>query len=152
MTSVATAKQARRQRRDRAPGWMDEIRDLERGDKLAHLRDVWVADEDAAANLVWQMQSMGPVFQDFFDDQAMWHNMGLLDQEQFGKLTQAFPGPMGSMREIGRMPLAMLTLLWAQDSDFLHDRERLYRFLRKHREYSSPGAPTDPSWITGESV
>lgn len=131
---------------DRQPSWTDEIRAMERKHSPhKHLRDVWIKDEYDAADWVWKMQSISPVFGDFFADQQMRNAMGVLDQETYDGLTRAFPG-VGMMKEIGVMPEGMLMLLWAQDPDFLHDRERLYKFLNARPEYRKGEAQLDPNW------
>lgn len=104
-------------------------------------------DEDAFADWAWQMQEISPIMRDFFADQQAWQSLGVLDQQVYSGLVEAYPGAGGVT--FGWMPQAMLMGLLAYDPDIIKDRERLYRFFRRHPEYQYPGAPDaspfDPS-------
>ncbi len=131
---------------DTGPDWFEGIREAERKhSKYAHLRDKWIPDEYAAAETVWEMQSISPVFKDFFKDQRMRNAMGVFDQNQYDKLRRDFPS-LGMTKLVGEMPEGMLVMLWAQDADILKDRERMYKFLNTRTEYRTGDKPLDPGW------
>jgi len=135
---------ARKRRAADEPDPWREIREMERGygqryQPLAHLREVPIPDEYAFADWAWKMQEISPIFKQFYDDQAAWQAMGVMDQQVYAGLAESYPGAAGFT--FGWMPQAMLMGLIAFDPDIIHDRKRLYKFFRSHPEFQAPGAP-----------
>lgn len=117
---------------------------LWRGDKYAHLRDssAHVRSEDHAVELVEKMVEKSPRWQSFYRGVNEWDRMGVMDQKTFKGLATCFPTM--EMDWIGTMPLDMLMFLQDQDPDILQDKERVYKFLKKHKQFKVPGSRNEP--------
>ena len=110
---------------------------------LQHLRDVWMRDEDDCADWAQKMApDISPYYSSFYQGMEKWHKMNVMDQKTFEGVVASFPAQ--EMAFVGVMPESMLTMLYAQDADFLKDKARVYRFLAKHPEYKVPGSRNTP--------
>ena len=147
------AQSARRLKEQRlhTPQRWQQLRALTHSQPLAkkteHLADVWIKDENHMMEYVEKMApEISPEYAAFEQTMLDWHGMNVWDQETFRSFTQVFPHV--ETADIGVIPFGVLMMLWGQDPDFLKDKERVYAFLNRYRQFKIPGSRETPlpSW------